>query len=232
MRAHARLATRSTFLLFCLLTFPISADDYVIDGEESLLSVVIHKAGIFSAFAHNHLVHADEYEAELMIDGDDTGTIAFTVDLEARNLVADDPAMKLHWYPRLEAVGILEEPFEDISASNREKIRESMLSEEQLDADRFPTVTARITEVSERTGDDAGATHDVTVEITLHGHTVTETFPAEIQLDGDTLEIEAYAPLRFTDFGIKPYKAMLGAVKNRDEFHVYVAVRAQRAGAN
>ena len=44
------------------------------------------------------------------------------------------------------------------------------------------------------------------------------------------LEVEALGEFFFTDFGIKPYSAMLGAVRNRDRFHVYLLLTAVEDG--
>jgi hypothetical protein len=46
--------------------------------------------------------------------------------------------------------------------------------------------------------------------------------------EGDALTIEGVGSARFTDFGIKPFSAFMGAVKNLDEFHLYLNLRARR----
>ncbi len=51
--------------------------------------------------------------------------------------------------------------------------------------------------------------------------------PARYELADGILTIEAIGAFNFTDFGIKPYSAFLGAVKNEDEFHVYVNLSAR-----
>ena len=50
---------------------------------------------------------------------------------------------------------------------------------------------------------------------------------ADIAFDGDgALTIEAVGDFAFTEFGIKPFSAALGAVRNKDAFRVYVNVTA------
>jgi hypothetical protein len=43
------------------------------------------------------------------------------------------------------------------------------------------------------------------------------------------LHAEALGELRFTEFGIEPYTAALGAVKNADQFHLWVDLVATPA---
>ena len=55
-------------LLFLILTFSSTSnwqpDTYTVVQEESIVAIVTHKAGIASAFAHNHLIVARAYDLE------------------------------------------------------------------------------------------------------------------------------------------------------------------------
>ena len=224
-----------TFLSAAIITLAFSTpeawpDAYAIDTENSLIAVITHKAGKFAWLAHNHLIYAQEYEAELTIDGDDLTTAAFRIEFPAENLVVSDVEGHDRWNSSILKAGLLEKPLDKTSAKNREKIRQNMLSKKQLDAEKYPNITATLTRLREDTAEEPGHTHThlATVEITLHGQTITRDFPAKAALEGDTLTLEAVVSCNFSDFGIKPYSALAGAVKNQDFFDFYIILRATR----
>ena len=47
-------------------------------------------------------------------------------------------------------------------------------------------------------------------------------------IDGDELSIEAVGEFTFEEFGIEPYSAFLGSVKNKNEFFIYLNLKAIR----
>jgi polyisoprenoid-binding protein YceI len=91
-----------------------------------------------------------------------------------------------------------------------------------LDAEAYPEISARIDSIAERPG-DGDLPYEVTMVLEVHGRTVETTLRARHELEGDLLRVEAVGAFRFTDFGIEPYSAMLGMVKNKNEFHVLIA---------
>lgn len=211
----------------------ISIAEYfdVIDqaDEESVFAIVTHKAGLFSGQAHDHFVAAGSYAARLAASRAAVDRTVFEIELAAADLVVDSPELQKTWYPRLEALGILDEPFGEVTEKDRGKIREAMLGKKQLDAQRFPRLRARVAGVVEETSTlgEAEMTHRVTLAFEVHGETVERPVAARASWDDDgALHVEAAGVFRFTDFGIEPYSAFLGAVKNADEFHVYVNLKA------
>jgi hypothetical protein len=102
-----------------------------------------------------------------------------------------------------------------------------------LDATRYPDISAEVVAIAEKKSKvgDTEFTHAVTLRFTAHGKTVEKAIPARIELAEDLLKVEAVGEYKFTDFGVKPYSAMLGAVKNQNEFHLYVNFTARRAAS-
>lgn len=208
-----------------------SAQDegYVVDQSESIFAVVTHRAGVAAALAHNHFVYPREYTAKIGKAAEALETGRFSITFPTSNLVPDDPKAAAQWYPRLEALGILNKPFTALSDKNRAKVREAMLSKEQLDAARYPAIRAEVTAVraeESRVG-TLDCTHMATVAFTLHGKTVERDVPVRIELGDNTVKVEGTAQFRFREFGIKPYSAMLGALKVEDTFDVYVHLVAK-----
>jgi len=221
---------RLPFLLSFLMAGTLCAEELTVVDGDSIFAVVTHKAGLFSGRAHNHLVAAGAYAARLEASPSEAGAV-FEIELAAADLVVDAPELQQAWYPRLAALGILDEPFAEVPDKDREKIRESMLGKKQLDAERFPKIRARVTAVAEEpsTLGEVAMPYRVTLAFEVHGVSVERPVAARAEWDdAGALHVEAAGVFHFTDFGIEPFSAFLGAVKNTDEFHVYVSLRATR----
>ena len=220
MRSMQPVAILAT-LIFC---FAASAGEVVIDESDSILAIVTHKGGFASGRAHNHMATAVGYEAHLVIDSEAPLGARFELELPTERLEIDRWDLQQAWYPRLEALGVLDEPFRELSKEKRAKIRDTMLSKKQLHAAEFPRITARVASIAERVSKagEVSFPYAVTLALTVRGRTVERTVTARYEVGEGRLTIEAVGRFRFTDFGIKPFSAFLGAVKNQDEFHVYL----------
>lgn len=192
----------------------------------SVLAVVTHKAGFASGFAHDHLVVASGFRADLAFSPERPEATAFSVEVPLADLVVDDPGLQERWFPDIEALGVLDEPFGRPSEDDRQKIRRAMLGPEQLDVEEYPTLRASLLEVTPGGATVGSVEHDLrlTVEITLHGTTRRETFTGRMIRDAPGWRLEALGTIRTSDYGIEPYSAMLGAVKNEDRVHVLVSL--------
>ncbi|MDX9974471.1 MAG: YceI family protein [FCB group bacterium] len=216
-------------LLAAASAAPAQDEGYAVERSESIFAVVTHKAGLASALAHNHLVYPRDYTAKIGKAGEGLETGRFSITFPTSNLVPDDPKAAVQWYPRLEALGILDKPFTNLSEKDRAKVREAMLSKEQLDAARFPSIRAEVTTIrveATRQG-TLDCTHVATIALTLHGKTVEREVPVRIEVSDNTVKVEGTARFRFREFGIKPYSAMLGALKVEDAFDLYVHLVAR-----
>lgn len=227
-----RRISRNALVLFALPLVPAAtagADELEIIAEDSIFAVVTHKAGLGARLAHNHLIAAAGYEATLAFDPDQPGEASFTLTTPAADLVVDDKKLQERWYPHLEALGILDQPFGDVDDKDRGKIREAMLGKGQLDAESSKQLTAEITAVSEeaQTLGETKFPHTVTLALEVQGKKVEKNVAARHKVEDGILTIEAAGTFAFTDFGIEPYSAFLGAVKNEDVFHLYVHLAAK-----
>lgn len=226
MRAGKYLAYLAIMLTVAGLA---RATEYTVDPAESIFAVVTHKAGIAARFAHNHLVYPGEYTATLSAESDDPEATRFSLSFPVDKLQVDAPDLQKKWYSRIEAAGILDEPFKEVDEKDRQTIVEHMRNKEQLDAVTYSEISAKVTQVRakpQRAG-TLDYTHTATLEFTVHGKAVERECPASITISNGTITVEAQGRFTFTEFGIKPYSAMAGAVKNRDAFHVYVHVVAK-----
>jgi len=206
-----------------------TAAEYTIDKDHSVFAIVTHKAGLASALAHDHFVHASDYEATLTVDRNAPESMEFSIELPAEKLRFDAADAEKEWFPKLKDAGIVEEPFSELSGKNRGKIRQSGLGEDQLDAQNHPTLKARVAAIQPIDNPDSAYTHEAELEFTVRGKTKTRTVKANITFDENELSVTAVGAFNFTDFDIEPYSAFLGAVRNEDTFHIFAHMRAEQA---
>ena len=222
--------------IVALLVFFVAAsttaaqNELVVVEEESIFAVVTHKAGFASGMAHNHLVAAGSPTLRVSGREEALEAVSFEIELAAQMLVVDAMDLQQEWYPRLAALGILDEPFAEVSEKQRDKIRGAMLGKKQLDAASHPTIRARLVALvaEASTLGELATTHRATVAFEVHGETVSRAIPASVVWDDGQVRVEAAGVFQFSDFGIEPYSAFLGAVKNLDEFHVFVSFLAKK----
>jgi YceI-like domain len=118
------------------------AETRPIDAENSTLTVFVYKSGLFSAFAHNHIIKAPIAGGSISV-GPQAG---IEVAVRSADLRVLDP---------------------DLSADKRADVQARMLSADVLDVARFPEITFTSTAI-EPVGSDRWT---VTGRLTLHGQT-------------------------------------------------------------
>lgn len=216
-------------MLAALVPLAIRAEPFEAVPEESIFAVVTHKAGFAARLAHNHLIFPTAYTCRIEGPPDEVERLRFDLSFPVTALTTDTPEAQKRWYPELVRTGILDTPFEEVSEPDRSTIREHMLAKNQLDAAAHPEITVTLTGLERQPSVREKASFDwlATIRFTVHGKTVERAVPASIQRDGPQLTVDAVGEFRFTEFGITPYSAYLGAVKNQDRFHVYVHVQAK-----
>ena len=153
-----------------------------IDVERSRITIRAFKAGLFSAFAHDH-----EINAPLRSGGIDSAAPSVEIRFDARALKVLDP---------------------ELSAADRAKVQQTMLSDKVLDAERFPEIIFRSQTVKDLGENKFQAEGD----LTLHGVTRSITVPVSLANGRYTGSVK----LQQTEFGITPVKLFGGAVKLKD----------------
>jgi len=208
-----------------------SADGWRLDEEATVFAVLTHRAGFASGLAHDHLVVARGATVELALDPERPEAARLALEARADALEVDGATARERWGPRLVELGALgEEGLPPVPDKDGVKVREAMLGRSQLDAERHPTLSAELVSLARRGGEGQRTAlgWSAKVRLTVRGRSVERELALRWSLDGDRLTAEGIGEARFSDLGIEPYSAFLGAVKNTDLFHLYVAVAADR----
>ncbi len=202
----------------------VEAAEVEVLAAQSVFAVVTHKGGFAAGMAHNHLVTAAGHQLEMAFDAAAPLQSSFELRTAASQLEVDRGDLQLEWYPRFEALGVLSEAFGDVADKDRAKIHESMLGKSQLNAEKFPQIVATVVSVTAKaaTVGEVEFPYQVTLRLEVRGQAVEKPVAARFDLADTSITVEAVGAFKFSDFGIKPFSAFLGAVKNEDEFHVYL----------
>ena len=200
--------------------------------EESVFAVVTEKAGFAARLAHNHLIVASDYNVALDFDPDRPSATAFEFEARVAGLLVDSDEERIEWESAIRALDLVSElgtPGED----DRRKIREEMLADGQLDAEEHPTLSARLVAVREEISAFGSVefSHVAEVEVQIRGQSVVKDVSARFQIDEadeNRVNIEVVGQFMFEEFGIEPYSAFMGSVKNKNEFDIYLSVKAVR----
>lgn len=163
------------------------------------LCVHTFKEGFLSVVAHDLLIEVTQFTVNLTVP--DAGTQPFSVDAEIQaNSLKVVCAMKEG----------RQQP-DTLKTKDKADIEEAT-SKDVLHPAKFPTICFRSTDVQGKTGG-----YHVKGELTLHGTTRPVEFDVAVANDND---VTGKITLSQKDFGIKPYKALLGTLKVKNELDV------------
>ena len=130
----------------------MAAEQRAIDVERSTLTVLVYKAGLFSAFADNHVIRAPIAGGSVTTDR----PAAVQLSVRAATLLVLDP---------------------DLSVEKRADVQARMLGPEVLDSQKYPDITFASTSI-ESLGSDRWSVHG---RLTIHGETQSTTLSVTLQ---------------------------------------------------
>lgn len=211
MRKLGQLGT-ALILTICLFPASISHADYILDPTRSEFVVYLSRTGVARAFADDHVIRATSYYGGAHVDLMDLTASWLWVEVEADSLVADEQ-------PTRQKYGLLH----PVDADARAKIQATFESPEQLDVKKYPTITFKSTSIAV----EQGSCWRVTGDLTIHGVTRPVSFVATMNEDRPNLFGCAVLRFKQSDFGITPYSAALGTVRNVDEVVLYLEILLQ-----
>jgi polyisoprenoid-binding protein YceI len=201
--------------LAALLLIPLSAAaapaTYDLSGGEVAVMVKYDRSTLMKG--HDHILTSARFTGRATLDLDDPASCDVRIDLPVESLEVDPGDARARY--GLDG---------STSDSDRSSIKKNALSSGQLDVAKHPTITFRSTSCA-RAGDKLEVVGDLTIRGQAHRVTV--------RLDASATEPGFKAKGRFTathtDFGFKPYSALLGALRNDEELTFFLDVRGKRA---
>jgi hypothetical protein len=156
------------------------------DASSAECLVLTHKEGLLSAVAHDLQIRVERFDLDV-----DEATLAVRARFDAASLRV---VTALHeGAPRPEA----------LDEGDKQKIEHSLVAE-VLHATAYPSIV-----FASKSIEPTGEGYRIDGDLTLRGVTRTLSFAARPQGDRMVAEVQLHQP----SFGIKPYSAMLGALK-------------------
>jgi hypothetical protein len=173
-------------------------------SPDSRVLVDLRATGLLRALGHNPTLVAQPEPTTLEVTEGDARTTTATIALRF-------PVSRI-------------DPPQDISRDDRDKMRANMEAEEVLDAARFPAV--------EVTAQWRGTLESgrLDVEAILRGRAHGLSLDVSLQRADDDLVARGTWEGRLTDLGIKPFRALMGALKLEDWVRLRLEARLRRAG--
>ncbi len=112
---------------------------------------------------------------------------------------------------------------EAIDASTRKQVNDNMLGKEVLDVRRFPTATFVAKKIRKLAANSARGLpqYELEGDFTLHGTTQPVRFTVDIESVKGWNRIRGAFAILQTQFGIKPYSKMFGAIGVADKLDIY-----------
>jgi hypothetical protein len=173
-----------------------------VDSAQSLVTIEVHRAGLFSSLGHDHVVASRDVAGYVSVSA---GVADLYVPLDT--LVVDDPGLRT-------GAGMNTQP----SQQDIEGTRRNMLTR-TLDAAHFPFALIHIARK------DDGR---LMVTITLHGITRSYAVAAQLDTVPGGISVAGKMSLNQSDFGITPLAVLGGVLKVRDRLDLRFRILALR----
>jgi hypothetical protein len=190
---------------------------YQIVAEDSLLTILVYRAGPLASVGHNHVIASHELGGTIYVPAEITRS-TFQMHVPVATLTVDETAL------RAQQASADFPP--DVSDSAREGTRHNMLGEALLDAANYPEIALQATLLPAAA---PGGTLMAQVQSTVRAQVRSFTAPLRYELGDHSVTVAGEIPLRQSDLGLTPFSAMLGALQVQDEMRVSFRIVARAA---
>jgi polyisoprenoid-binding protein YceI len=191
---------------------PADARPFVIVPGESVVHILVYRAGTLAKAGHNHVMTSREIEGVVHVTPQLERT-QLRIVLPVATLVVDAPDARREAGPEFAA---------DVPQTAREGTRRNMLSPALLAGDDFPEITLASTRIEPAPG---GAL--ATVDVRVRDRTSTLTIPLRYEQKASELLADGQVTVRQSDLGLTPFSAMLGALQVKDEITIRFRILAR-----
>jgi len=181
--------------------------DYAFDDADSLLYVQVYKDpdAAASGLAHDHVMRATNWNGFVSYNPSDIDECAMQFSLPVRDLQVDEDAMR-------ELVGY----GDTISQPDRDQIKEHMLADNQLNASQNPTISF-VSSECQLTNENVLR---VTGEMAIRNEVRIWDIDIDFTIQSEAFYMSSIIDFTHSDFGIEPYSAFFGAVRNAEPLKI------------
>ncbi|MEE2751461.1 MAG: YceI family protein [Myxococcota bacterium] len=185
--------------------------EYSLVPQQSLIYVQVFKDPntMGAGLSHDHVVKATGWRGSVTWDAEDISACKVSITVPVSGLVIDESSMR-------EQVGY----DAMLSDSQRGDVREKMLSSGQLDGDSFSEISFNSTGCTE-----SGTTVNVAGTMKLRGKQAKVVAQMKITADGESFKANGTMKTQGTKFGMEPFSAMFGQLKNQDDLQFTIRVK-------
>jgi hypothetical protein len=191
---------------------PADARPFEIVRGESVVHILVYRAGTLARTGHNHVVTSREIEGVVHLTPQ-LERAQFRIVLPVATLVVDQPDARREAGPEFAA---------DVPPTAREGTRRNMLSPALLAGDDFPEISLASARIVPAPG---GAL--ATVDVRVRDRTSTLTIPFRYEQRANELLADGQVTVRQSDLGLTPFSAMLGALQVQDEITIRFRILAR-----
>jgi polyisoprenoid-binding protein YceI len=178
---------------------------YVIDAVGSEFTVRVFAGGLLSAFGHSPTIAIRDFSGEAQVKPGDLQQSWLKLTIRAASLAVKD----------------------DISDKDRREM-EGTMQDEVLETSSYPEIVYECSKVAATKRGDGQYSVTLDGDLTMHGVTHTQTVPARVVMDGDTVRAFGNFSLLQTDYEMKLASAAGGALKVKDELKFSFNILARK----
>lgn len=171
-----------------------SSGTYQIGPTDGSLTIRTQKAGVGAKLAHDLVIEAKSWSGTVTFDADDPTASNGEVTVQPSSFEVIDSSGGV----------------KPLSDGDRKEIAKN-INDKALQTKKYPDITFRSTSVV-----GSGSAFTVAGELTITG----QTNPTSLDVTIDGTNVVVKGRVVQTEFGIKPYSAMLGALKIHDTVEV------------
>ncbi len=187
---------------------------YQVVPEESLVRILVYRAGTLASAGHNHLIASHQVNGKVYLHQEITRS-GFDLVMPVDSLEIDPAELRREEGPDFPP---------DVPESAKQGTRKNMLSATLLEAERYPDVKLSTAAVEGSSLDALTVTALVGVKDQQHEVRI----PVAAMLDGEQLTATGEFKVKQTDLGLTPFSALMGALQVQDELTVKFKLVARR----
>ena len=177
--------------------------DFVPASSKLYVQVFRDETTLMSTAAHDHVIAAVDWKGSVTLDPEDLSAGSVSVQIPVSGLRPDLPDMR-----SLVGYDVM------LTEAQQAQVTEHMLSGDQLDGKSFASISFTGSRCS-------GALEALTVTATLmiRGKSRHLEVPVQVSFEDEAIRVQGSFQVGHADVGLKPYSALFGQLKNREDLH-------------